>query len=50
MEILDKEYHMDPQRVIESVKGCRFDKYHAMYYLTLKNENQTHRHTQNHMD
>lgn len=37
VDILDKEYHMDPQKVVESVKSCRFDKYHAMYYLTLKN-------------
>jgi serine/threonine protein kinase len=37
IDIIDKEYHVDPQKVIESVKNCRFDKYHAMYYLTLKN-------------
>lgn len=37
VEIINKEYHLDPQKVVESVKNCRFDKYHAMYYLTLKN-------------
>lgn len=37
MEILDRDYHVDRQKVIESVQGCRLDRYHAMYYLTLKN-------------
>lgn len=36
VEIIDKEYHVDPQKVIDSVKSCKFDKYHALYYLTLK--------------
>jgi|688.fasta_scaffold777219_1 5'-AMP-activated protein kinase catalytic alpha subunit len=36
IEIIDREYHIDGQKVVESVKSCRFDKYHAMYYLTLK--------------
>jgi hypothetical protein len=50
IDILDKEYHIDRQKVVESVKNCRFDKYHAMYYLTLKNEKHTHRHTQLNLD
>lgn len=51
MDILDKDYHIDRQKVAESVKYCRLDKYHAMYYLTLKNEKHFHRHTQNdHLD
>ena len=45
IDIIDKEYHLDAQKVIESVKNCKFDKYHAMYYLTLKNEKHTHKHT-----
>jgi serine/threonine protein kinase len=51
IEIIDREYHMDGQKVIESVKSCRFDKYHAMYYLTLKHEKHTHKHPQiTHLD
>jgi hypothetical protein len=51
MDILDKDYHIDKQKVADSVKNCKLDKYHAMYYLTLKNEKHYHRHTKNdHLD
>jgi hypothetical protein len=36
IEIIDREYHIDGQKVIESVKSCRFDKYHATHSQTLK--------------
>lgn len=47
MNILDTDYHMDRQKVAESVINCRLDKYYAMYYLTLKNEKHTHKHIAN---
>ena len=51
VEIIDQEYHLDPLKVVESVKNCRFDKYHAMYYLTLKPERHTHKHPEiTHLD
>jgi ribosome-binding factor A len=51
VDIIDKEYHLDPLKVVESVKNCRFDKYHAMYYLTLRNEKHTHHHPEiTHLD
>jgi len=37
IEVIDKDYHVDPQKVVESVKNHKFDKYHALYYLTIKN-------------
>lgn len=52
IEVIEKDYHVDPQKVVDSVKNHRFDKYHALYYLTIKNQKHTHRHIQNdeHLD
>lgn len=47
IEIIDKDYHVDSQKVVESVKNHKFDKYHALYYLTIKNEQHTHKHISN---
>ena len=37
VDVLDKNYRMNPEKVNDSVKNCRLDRFHAMYYLTLKN-------------
>jgi hypothetical protein len=37
VDVLDKNYRINPERVNDSVKNCRLDRFHAMYYLTLKN-------------
>ena len=44
VKMLDKEYRMNPEKVVDSVKNCRLDKYHAVYYLAIKNEKASHRH------
>jgi len=45
VKILSTDYHLDASKVADSVINCRFDKFYAMYYLTLKKEQQTHEHT-----
>lgn len=37
IQVIGRDYHVDPQKVVESVKNHKFDKYHALYYLTIKN-------------
>lgn len=32
-----ESYNIDPQKVINSVKNHKFDKYNAIYYLIIKN-------------
>jgi len=29
---------MNPEKIADSVKNCKLDKYHAIYYLAIKNE------------
>ena len=51
VEVLDKKYKIDCEKVEESVENCKLDRYHAMYYLTLKHEKHTHEHISNtHLD
>lgn len=49
--MLEREHHFDAQRVAESVRGCRLDRYHAMYYLAIRHEKHSHRHPEmSHLD
>ena len=52
VNVLNKNYKVNTDKVTESVTNCRLDRFHALYYLTLKNEKQTGRHisTDKHLD
>ena len=41
VDILSKNYKVNADKVAESVISCKLDKFHALYYLTIKNERQT---------
>ena len=47
VEMLHRNHHIDRNRVTESVRKGRLDRFNALYYLTLKNEKSQHKNTTN---
>ena len=48
LNMLDKDYQINPEKIAESVKNCKLDKYYATYYLAIKNEKTNQKHTNSH--